>query len=29
MGQRYEDAGAGTVIRLENDDEIDALFADL
>jgi putative addiction module CopG family antidote len=25
----YEDAAAGKVIRLENNDEIDALFADL
>jgi len=25
----YEDASAGKVIRLENDDRIDALFADL
>jgi putative addiction module CopG family antidote len=25
----YEDAAAGNVIRLENNDEIDALFADL
>jgi putative addiction module CopG family antidote len=25
----YEDAAAGKVIRLENSDEIDALFADL
>jgi putative addiction module CopG family antidote len=25
----YEDAAAGKVIRLQNDDEIDALFADL
>lgn len=25
----YEDAAAGKVIRLENNDEIDTLFADL
>ena len=25
----YEDAAAGKVIRLENNDEIDALFTDL
>ena len=29
IGRGYEDAAAGKVIRLEGNDEIDALFADL